>query len=173
MARIGPKIADHMSADLSAVILLAEMMGWKWDKASSQNYDKKPRTVSLRCGDWVLIHFPQDESGKQRNLSRPWHSRYRITAINQPDATMVKVYFLEEGPIQVHLSCVLTHQSCQPVFIGMVATVDAQAKCLNGLIACCKTILWTLSQRKIIRTQGTQSSHCQFQMRTQLQMTSP
>ena len=73
-------------------------------KRYKKQYDKKARTVPLRCGDWTLIHFPQDESGKQRKLSRPWHGPYRITAINEPDATLVKVYFPEEGPIQVHLS---------------------------------------------------------------------
>ena len=71
----------------------------KWYK---RQYDKKARTVPLWCGDLALIHFPQDESDKQRKLSRPWHILYRITAINQPDATLVKVYLLEEGPIQVY-----------------------------------------------------------------------
>ena len=73
-------------------------------KRYKKQYDKKARTVPLRCGDWTLIHFPQDESGKQRKLSRPWHGPYCIAAINEPDATLVKVYFPEEGPIQVHLS---------------------------------------------------------------------
>ena len=46
----------------------------------------------------VLIHFPHEETGRLRKLSRPWHGPYRITEENDPDVTAVKVYFLEEGP---------------------------------------------------------------------------
>ena len=73
-------------------------------KRYKRQYDKKARTVPLRCEDWALIRFPQDESGKQRKPSRLWRGPYRVTAINEPDATLVKVYSPEEGLIQVHLS---------------------------------------------------------------------
>ena len=48
------------------------------------------------------MRFPQDETGKQRKLSRPWHGPYRVTQINDPDITVVKVFFPDDGPIQVH-----------------------------------------------------------------------
>lgn len=67
-------------------------------------YDKKSRPVTLKLGDWVLIRFPQDEAGKQRKLSRPWHGPYRVTQRNDPDVTAIKVYYPDEGPIQVHQS---------------------------------------------------------------------
>ena len=75
-------------------------------KRYKRQYDKKAREIPLRCGDWALVQFPQDESRKQRKLSRPWHGPYCVTEINGPDATLLKVYFPEEGPIQVHSSCV-------------------------------------------------------------------
>ena len=50
------------------------------------------------------MRFPHEESGKQRKLSRPWHGPHRVTQRNDPDITMVKVYFPEEGAIQVHQS---------------------------------------------------------------------
>ena len=50
------------------------------------------------------MRFPQDETGKQRKLSRPWHGPYRVTQINDPDITVVKVFFPDDGPIQVHQS---------------------------------------------------------------------
>ena len=73
-------------------------------------YDKKSRPVTLKLGDWVLIRFPQDEAGKQRKLSRPWHGPgtalarpwhgpYRVTQRNDPDVTAIKVYYPDEGPI--------------------------------------------------------------------------
>eukprot|EP00731_Ephydatia_muelleri_P011030 Em0005g1616a len=59
-----------------------------------QQYDRKSRPVTFKLGHWVLVRFPQDETGKQRKLSRPWHGPYRVTQINDPDITVVKVSFL-------------------------------------------------------------------------------
>ena len=84
-------------------------------KRYKRQYDKKARAVPLRCGDRALVRFPWDESGKQRKLSRPWHGPYHVTAINGPDATLLKVYFPEKGPIQVHLSRVCPCSPLQPV----------------------------------------------------------
>ncbi len=50
-----------------------------------RHYDKKTQPVPFRRGDWVLVRFPQEESEKQRKLSRPWHGPYRTIAKNDPD----------------------------------------------------------------------------------------
>ena len=65
-------------------------------------YDKKCKQVNFKLGDWIMIRFPHEESGKQRKLSRPWHGPYRIIQRNDPDVTAVKVYFPDETQIQVH-----------------------------------------------------------------------
>lgn len=67
-------------------------------------YDKKSHPVNYRVGDWVLVRFPQEETTKQRKLSRPWHGPYRVTRRDDPDITVVKVHFPEDGVIQVHQS---------------------------------------------------------------------
>ena len=36
-------------------------------------YDKRAKVVDMRVGDWVFVRFPQDETGKQKKLSRPYH----------------------------------------------------------------------------------------------------
>ena len=54
-----------------------------------RSYDQKTRGTTLRVGDWVLIHFPHDESGRWRKLSRPWHGPYRIVDRTDPDVTCV------------------------------------------------------------------------------------
>ena len=36
-------------------------------------YDRKTNPYQYRIGDWVLIRFPSDETGKLRKLSRPWY----------------------------------------------------------------------------------------------------
>ncbi len=69
-----------------------------------KQYDKKTRERQPRIGSWVLIYFPQDESGRYRKLSRPWHGPYRVTSKTDPDVTCVKVYHPQEGPVHVHQS---------------------------------------------------------------------
>ena len=67
-----------------------------------QQDDKRATPSSFKVGDLVLVRFPQEESGKQRKLSRPWHGPYRVVQSTKPDVTVVKQFFPEEGTIQVH-----------------------------------------------------------------------
>ena len=69
-----------------------------------EQYYRRAREVTLRVGDWILVHFPQDESGRWRKLSRPWHGPYRITEKIDPNITCVKVYHPQDGPICIHQS---------------------------------------------------------------------
>ena len=48
------------------------------------------------------MYFPQDEVGRNRKLSRPWHGPYRVLEKKDPDITLCKVYFPLEKNIQVH-----------------------------------------------------------------------
>ena len=74
-------------------------------------YDKAAKTSKFRVGDWVLVYFPQDETGKSRKLSHPWHGPYRIISRDDPDITVTKIYFPDDPSIQVHQSRV---QHCPP-----------------------------------------------------------
>ena len=65
-------------------------------------YDRKTDEYQYRIGEWVLIHFPSDETGRFRKLSRPWHGPYRATSCNDTNVTATKVCFPLEDPIQVH-----------------------------------------------------------------------
>ena len=67
-----------------------------------RTYDTRSRITEYKLGDWVLIRFPQDETGANRKLSRPWHGPYRVTCCSKTGVTAVKVYFPDERPIQVH-----------------------------------------------------------------------
>ena len=75
------------------------------------SYDRSSRKADYQLGDWVLVRFPQDETGRQRKLSRPWHGPYRVIDRRDPDVTVVKVYSPQDGQIQVHQTRV-TH--CPP-----------------------------------------------------------
>jgi transposase InsO family protein len=66
------------------------------------SYDRSSREADYQLGDWVLVRFPQDETGRQRKLSRPWHGPYRVIDRRDPDVTVVKVYSPQDGQIQVH-----------------------------------------------------------------------
>ena len=40
------------------------------------NYDCHAQDLKFQLGEWVLVRFPQDETGKLRKLSHPWHGPY-------------------------------------------------------------------------------------------------
>ena len=65
-------------------------------------YDHRSTNHLYKPGDWILIQFPQDETGKQRKLSRFWHRPYRVLSIEDPNITAQMVYFPGDGQIRVH-----------------------------------------------------------------------
>ena len=76
----------------------------KAQKSYKHYYDRKAKQQDLRIGDLVLVRFPQEEQGRLRKLSRPWHGPFRVTSRDDPDVTVTKSYFPQETPIQVHQS---------------------------------------------------------------------
>jgi len=76
-------------------------------------YDRKAKERNYRVGDWVLVKFPQEEKGKLKKLSRPWHGPYRVVSRSDPDLTVSKVYYPQEGEIQVHQTRI---SPCPPHF---------------------------------------------------------
>jgi len=76
----------------------------KAQKRYKAKYDERAHDVKLKIGDWVLIYFPAEDSGKQRKLSRPWHGPYRVVSKDETNVTATKVYFPDQGSIKVHLS---------------------------------------------------------------------
>jgi hypothetical protein len=55
-----------------------------------------------KIGEWVLVKFPKEESGRNRKLSQPWHGPFHIVSIDNPDLTVSKVYRPQDGTIQIH-----------------------------------------------------------------------
>ena len=74
----------------------------KAQKRYKAQHDKRIHDVKMKLGDWVLIYFPAEDSGKQRKLSRPWHGPYRIVAKDETNVSAMKVYFPDEKTIKVH-----------------------------------------------------------------------
>ena len=122
-------------------------------------YDQGTQETRLRVGDWVLIRFPAEETGARRKLSHPWHGPYRVTGIDNQNATAIKVYIPQEDALHIHLSRVRP----APVTFQLVTTamgdlaVDLAAP-LSGL---------TLSQ-KILRNLATTSGVAPLQHQTPL-----
>lgn len=67
-----------------------------------RSYDHKTQRTTLHVGDWVLILFPQDESGRWK--TRSWPGPYRIVDRTDHDVTCAKVYHPQDGSIRVHQS---------------------------------------------------------------------
>ena len=104
---------EELVLNLSSARALAAKSISKAQQNQRDQYDRHTNSSKLKIGDWILIHFPQDETGKQRKLSRPWHGPYRIISRNDPDVTAVKIFFPTDPPIRVHQSRV---NKCPPSF---------------------------------------------------------
>ena len=102
---------EQMMLSLSTARNLAMKTNREAQQRYKLQYDKAAKTSKFRVGDWVLVYFPQDETGKSRKLSHPWHGPYRIISRDDPDVTVTKIYFPDDPSIQVHQSRV---QHCPP-----------------------------------------------------------
>ena len=91
-------------ATLSSARELAASSIQRAQRRYKEQYDRNARVTDLRVGEWVFVRFPQDETGRLRKLSRPWHGPYRILQKRDPDITVVKVYHPQHGEICVHQS---------------------------------------------------------------------
>ena len=49
-----------------------------------------------------MVRFAHEETGKQRKLSQPWHGPFRVVSCDNPDLTVVKIYFPQDGSIRIH-----------------------------------------------------------------------
>ena len=102
---------EELVLSLSSARALAKKSIAKAQQVQQAGYNKQSMPSKLKVGDWVLIHFPQEETGTQRKLSRPWHDPYRVISREDPDITAVKIHFTSDPPIQVHQSRV---NKCPP-----------------------------------------------------------
>ena len=115
----GADLSDYrqeLILSLSSARVMATKSVQKAQRKYKAQYDKRSSSVDYKVGDWVLVRFPQDETGAQRKLSRPWHGPYRIVSRDDPDLTVSKVYFPDEAHIQIHQMRV---QQCPPHFPGV------------------------------------------------------
>ena len=73
------------------------------------------KSPQYRIGQWVLIRHPQEESGPNRKLSRPWYGPFRITSVERTGVTAKKRVYgnAVKDPIRVHLQRVTR---CPPAF---------------------------------------------------------
>ena len=83
--------------------LAAQCMSKAQDKYKA-GYDQHARTNQYKIGEWILIRFPQEETGANRKLSRPWHGPYRVVASDETGVVATKVYEPSNKNIQVHQS---------------------------------------------------------------------
>ena len=136
---------EELMLSLSSACDVATQSIQKAQERYKQYHDKKAALTEFKLGQWVLVRFPQEESGRQRKLSRPWHGPYRIISRDDPDLTVQMVYFPDDGPIQVHQSRVTRCPSqfpagyywygdkhrgprCPPKWVTVLLTTDKGSK---------------------------------------------
>ena len=102
-----------------------------------KQYDRKARTSALRVGDWVMVHFPQEESARWRKLSRPWHGPYRIVKrMTQMSRVLESIVPRMDPSASTKQEFVPAQKDSQPVTTGMVVGGRGQEGHQSGLIAC-------------------------------------
>ena len=79
---------EELVTTLSSARALALKFNQKSQRQYKHQHDKKATTPKFGIGDWVLVYFPQDETGKDQKLSHPWHGPYRIISRDDPDVTL-------------------------------------------------------------------------------------
>ena len=106
---------EELMLSLSSAREIAAANIQKAQKRYKKSYDQHINCgdTPFRVGEWALVRFPQDETGGNRKLSRPWHGPYRVVTQTDPDVCVDKVYFPQDGRIRVHQSRVKT---CPPNF---------------------------------------------------------
>lgn len=100
-------VADYREQVILTLSTARELAAKSIQKAQKRYkalYDRKAAIPPLKAGDWVLVKFPHEESGRLRKLSRPWHGPYRVLSRQDPDVTVIRVYSPQDKPIRVHLS---------------------------------------------------------------------
>ena len=95
---------EQMMLTLSSARSLAKEVNRGSQRRYKAQHDRSARDFKIRVGDWVLVYFAQDETGKTRKLSQPWHGPYRVISRKDPDIVASKIYFPDDPPIQIHQS---------------------------------------------------------------------
>ena len=93
---------EEVALSLSSARSLAAQSIRKAQSKYKIQYDKRSTDRIFKRGEWILIKFPQDESGPKRKLSRPWRGPFRVISCRGPNIVASKVYFPEDNEIQVH-----------------------------------------------------------------------
>ena len=91
---------EEVIRNLSSARELALKVLQESQRKSKQRYDRKTKERSYKTGEWVLVKFPKEESGRNRKLSQPWHGPFRVVSRDDPDLTVSKVYRPQDGTIQ-------------------------------------------------------------------------
>ena len=103
---------EQMMQSLSTARNLAMKTNGEAQQRYKLQHDKAAKTYKFKVGDWVLVYFPQDETGKSQKLSHPWHGPYRIISRDDPDITVTKIYFPDDPSIHTFTNRRVQH--CPP-----------------------------------------------------------
>ena len=93
---------EELALSFSSARTLAASQIQKVQSKYKKFYDRKAKPIKLKIGEWVLVRFPHEETGRMRELSRPWHGPFRIVSQSDPDVTVSNVYFSSDSHIKVH-----------------------------------------------------------------------
>ena len=95
---------EELTIALSSVRRIAVASIQQAQCCYKKHYDCNAKSMRVKIGDWVVVHFPASESWRNGKLSRPWHGPFCVTAIRDPDVEVSNVYFPQDDLILFHQS---------------------------------------------------------------------
>ena len=93
---------EELITSLSSARELAAKSLRTAQEKSKERFDATASVRNFRRGDWVLVRFPSDETGKHRKLSQPWHGPYRVLEQTDTTVRVEKVYRTQNAPLHVN-----------------------------------------------------------------------
>ena len=93
---------EELIRSLSSARKIAQTVLQQAQQQYKGSYDRHAHPIRYQLGDWIMLKFPHEETGRSRKISRPWHGPYRVVQQDDTDVVAAKVYFPGEGTIRVH-----------------------------------------------------------------------
>lgn len=124
---------EEMMVSLSSARDLAAKMIQKAQTKYKKYYDQKAKDSQIRVGEWLLVQFPQDESGRNRKLSNPWHGPYYVTSLNDTTSHARRFITVNMGnSVFTRVEFAIALPVFQRDITGMVPGGRAQDNLRNG-----------------------------------------
>ena len=144
---------EELIRSLSSARKIAQTVPQQVQQRYKGSYDRHTHPIRYQLGDWIMLKFPHEETGRSHKISRPWHGPYRVVQKDDTDVVAAKVYFPGKGLfVYTKLTLLSALLPFRMVFIGMarsspvldailVGSMDLMRQSWSWRIPCTRTLI--------------------------------